>query len=728
MRTLFTVGFLLLVACGDNSAQLEPDAGIDAPPLSDVSCPTGFGLPNIGVIKGGDIVQAASLGDLDADGRADLVYISLSGVYPTVNLRRGIGGRSFGDAEVIESARNARDLAIGDVTGDGNADLVVVSTEGLLSVHAATGSTLAAAVSYTIPQNARRVILANLGGTAALDALVLGDGYSTLVNQGASTFAAATQYEMASRWSDAAVGDFDGDAKLDVALVRDLTDSAGTAIVVAKGNGDGTLAAPVDHDVGFLPSGIAAADFDEDTYADLVLAANGSERSHVLRGSATGFVAGAEHDTGWNRIRILDYDGDDALDLLFGDRLVRGTSSGTFEDAITLTSAFGAEDVLVAQLDGVGDLDFIVRRGGMFEVLLRSAPSPQIAQPGKLGEIYGAAAADFDGNGTLDLATAFHYLNPQFLPGTVAVQLAAGTELGDATGYPTGYANLDVTARDLDGDGDIDLVTTHGAFSASPGTTLLRNDGSGTFTTMYVPFGGRARPVIADLNGDERLDIVVSGGDATTGGARVVVLLGQADGSFVPDAMFPSAAYALAVADIDHANGLDLLVSGQDDRVAVMLSDSDGTFVEASSLAYAGAGALATGDVDGDGDVDVVIRRNNGDAPAVFRNNGDGTFAAAQMIAMDVGAAQGYPGTPRQVLVTDVDGDTNLDLVVPHATLAIVSIALGRGDGTFESQLDFATAGVPTSIATVDHDGDRRREIVVSSGGAVQIFPHVCLP
>ena len=82
-----------------------------------------------------------------------------------------------------------------------------------------------------------------------------------------------------------------------------------------------------------------------------------------------------------------------------------------------------------------------------------------------------------------------------------------------------------------------------------------------------------------------------------------------------------------------------------------------------------------------------------------MRNNGDGTFAPKE----------DYPsGDAYTVVVSDVNGDGNSDIVVPNFWGGAVSVLMNNGDGTFASAVDYATGSYALSVfvSDVDIDGD----------------------
>jgi hypothetical protein len=98
---------------------------------------------------------------------------------------------------------------------------------------------------------------------------------------------------------------------------------------------------------------------------------------------------------------------------------------------------------------------------------------------------------------------------------------------------------------------------------------------------------------------------------------------------------------------------------------------------------------------------------------SIFLGNGDGTFQPRQ----------DFPVRPRpdSVAVSDVDGDTTLDLLVTYVSTNDVIVLRGNGDGTFQAPVAFAIGvgieSFTTAIAVVDVNGDGRPDIATANSG-----------
>lgn len=225
----------------------------------------------------------------------------------------------------------------------------------------------------------------------------------------------------------------------------------------------------------------------------------------------------------------------------------------------------------------------------------------------------------------------------------------------------------------------------------------------------------------ADLNKDGNGDLVlVDGAAATTG--RVIVMLGNADGTFKNGVVYPIAGNYSVAAVIDDVNGnghLDIVAVSGDQQISVLLGNGDGTFQAAQSFAapalpgYSSAGSspivnLITADLRGIGKKDIIC--SNG---LVLLGNGDGTFTAAAAPAFPYFQDPLFAGGPN-LAAGDLNRDGKIDLAVDNGSS--ISTWIGNGDGTFTQGQSYATINSDGFISVSDLDGDGNADIFVGLG------------
>jgi Bacterial Ig-like domain (group 3)/FG-GAP-like repeat/FG-GAP repeat len=306
------------------------------------------------------------------------------------------------------------------------------------------------------------------------------------------------------------------------------------------------------------------------------------------------------------------------------------------------------------------------------------------------------AVADLNRDGHLDAVMANQCADTNCASGSIGVLLGNGDRTFRApVTYRTGGAYFVVIA-DVNGDQYPDLVVTN-----DDSVSILLGNGDGTFQSAvsYSSGGYVARTAaVADVNGDGHPDIVASNSNYNIG-----VLLGNGDGTFQSPAIYPSAGYSVAIGDLSGDGHLDLVAGQAYYSVTELLGNGDGTFQTPRSYGSGGWGAtsLAIGDVNGDGKPDLITAlqslQSNQGGVGVMLGNGDGTFQPVV----------GYPSArfARSVAIGDVNGDGHPDLIAGN--LEVVSVLLGRGDGTFQSSGNMSVGGDdggPAAIADVNED------------------------
>jgi hypothetical protein len=145
-------------------------------------------------------------------------------------------------------------------------------------------------------------------------------------------------------------------------------------------------------------------------------------------------------------------------------------------------------------------------------------------------------------------------------------------------------------------------------------------NGDGTFQsqTLYG-LGTTDNPylVIADLNGDGKLDLAV----ANTAGS-VSILLGNGDGSFQSSVPYATGGFSATVITADfNGDGILDLATGNyyDANIAILLGNGDGTFgAHVNYPAAAGARGLVAADFNGDGRLDLAVANQFVDSISVF--------------------------------------------------------------------------------------------------------------
>jgi len=238
---------------------------------------------------------AARLGDLDADGDLDLVVAGSSDP-PQVAVRLNNGDATFADvllfsAPEVRSGVQAVEAA--DFDGDGDADLALLSIaaegseDGVSVLLNAGDGTFGTPTVFAASGSAEAMTSGDLDGDGDMDLAVAGGFGSTasvavFENDGTGAFTEQSQFAVTDGPTSIAAADFDGDGDLDLAVAEGDFNIDDDQVSVALNNGSGTFAVPVAFQVGNRPTGLTAADLDDDGDIDLATANEGSNNGSIL--------------------------------------------------------------------------------------------------------------------------------------------------------------------------------------------------------------------------------------------------------------------------------------------------------------------------------------------------------------------------------------------------------------------------------------------------------------
>lgn len=272
----------------------------------------------------GDFPNAVVLGDLNGDGKPDLVTANY---FPdTVSVLLGNGDGTFKAKVDYFTGPNCSSVAIGDVNGDGKPDLVAVNwLTDTASVLLGNGDgTFKSQVGFSTGLGPRSVALGDVDGDGKLDiatANQAAETVSVLLGNGNGTFKTKIDYPNNNNFS-IALADMNGDSKLD--LVTGNNDSTGVSVLL--GNGDGTFKAHVNYNTDTYVISIVVGDVNGDGNQDVVATNVGSggdgKTVSVLLGNGDGTLKPkADFTTGSDPMSVAlgDVNGDGKLDLAVSD-------------------------------------------------------------------------------------------------------------------------------------------------------------------------------------------------------------------------------------------------------------------------------------------------------------------------------------------------------------------------------------------------------------------------
>jgi hypothetical protein len=476
-----------------------------------------------------DVLQAVP-GDFDDDGQADVILCGQVLFQPLLSSRAHLPDASEVYSYDVRSAPHSPPR-IGDIDGDGHADMVVPDSfdfpEGdpQFAFVLGLGGGRYDAVRYEPGRcgQAGPALLSDLNEDGlpdllalknlSIDPLVLDLTACLVAGQPAPSpefFQEDRAYPDLSNLIGHVLGDFNGDRHDDIAYGR----GAPAGFSIRHGSGDGSFGEPLDVDV--------AADVLHDRDYAVVLASRDFDRDGTSDLVVMGSDAGDPPSEDKWRLRVTTSE-------LGGIRLAWEEELGAFKlPEIVDLNGDGADDILV--VDSVGGEErvwaFLGSGDGGFD-------GSELIGPERLGggEVLDIAAADFSEDGAVDIVCALRWAD-----------LARGMELVLFRSRPGGFAEpvtIAQTSRrsrglgvfekaDVNGDAHLDLVAGQSEwFSEATWRTdlaVLYGYGDGTFTgprsIAIRPFDSVA---LRDLDGDGLLDFILAGGGWRSAGVEVIL-------------------------------------------------------------------------------------------------------------------------------------------------------------------------------------------------------------
>jgi hypothetical protein len=313
--------------------------------------------------------QSVAIGDLNGDHKPDLATANVTWGTVSVFLTRG-GGRFQAKLDYPTDA-SPTSIAIGDLNGDGKLDLATANSgAGTISVLLNKGSgSFQAKLDYLTGDEPSSIAIGDLNGDGKPDLAVANGGggrgstASVLLNRDEGGFAARQDYPTGGAGS-IAIGDLNGDGKLDLATANS---GAGTVSVLLN-KGRGSFQAKVDYPVGGVLNSLAIGDLTGDGKPDLATANQFGSNVSVLanRGDGT-FEARRNYATGRSpfAVAIGDLNGDGKQDLVTagGVSVLLNRGDGRFGSRRSYQTELLAWSVALGDLNGDRKLDVATTDG-----------------------------------------------------------------------------------------------------------------------------------------------------------------------------------------------------------------------------------------------------------------------------------------------------------------------------------------------------------------------------
>ncbi len=689
-------------------------------------------------------------------------------VLGTASLGSGTSGLGFRVSQTAAMAQSPVSEVTGDFNGDGKTDIALLwnntaSSSGTYSVTILFGNgdgtfTAGPTTAATgVQSSPRQMVAADLNGDGKTDLAILSWNFTSsssqvtaMLGNGDGTFAtpqtslANSQISVGGNFITGRIvaADFNGDGKIDVAILGDSVSPNGVTVLL--GNGDGTFTAVPSNYVsnqGF--NLIATGDFNGDGIPDLVAINYTSPGSAiVLLGKGDGtFTPGATLTIGTfpNSIAVGDFNGDGKIDLAFGENyaidVYLGKGDGTFAQAPG-SPLSGAGNSLVAgdfNHDGKVDLAGISdagANGGYVDLFLGAGDgtfteTTTIPQFNQLhpNTLLGMVSGDFDGNGTTDFTVLSGALDNALILLTEPTETATATVNGIA---PIGAGTHNVE-MDYPGDSNyaaassgtipltaglapLTITPATGTYStvqsvtiteSIPGSTIYYQESGTVNTNGYVPYTG---PIPLNYGGHESiLAYATETGyvdSSTAGRAYTLPFPQEAAPTFSPAPGYYAGAQSVTLTDSDTSAKIFYTTNAQDPNLAstqyngpITVASSETIAARAISAGYSFSPLISGQYVIGSSSVPMIYSISGTGMAGYTGDGGPATLAQTGYASSIVEDSSGniYFGDDSNHMVRKIAAGTG-----------IISVVAGNGYNGYSGDGGSATSaelGYPDSLA-----------------------------
>ncbi len=333
--------------------------------------------------------QTISLGDLNGDGKSDLV---MGGDFIPYNIsafkNTSTNSKfSFADKIDYEIDNYTYGSALGDLDGDGKLDIAVSNYYGSSTIsvfrNLSSGENIsfASKIDFTTGSHSRGLCISDFNGDGKPDIVVACQfGYNSILKNtstiGNISFAPKIDLEAGSEPLYVAAGDFDGDGRPDLAVANGSEYTVSIYRNTSTG-GNISFAGKQDYQFQNYPFDVSIADLDGDGKSDIVVTVAGAIVSVLRNTSTTGNISFAQKSdfTGgsYGEVSISDLDGDGKPDLAVAGgplSILKNTSiPGMISFAKAENYQLGTDGVSIGDLDADGKPDLAVTGNYGFTIL-----------------------------------------------------------------------------------------------------------------------------------------------------------------------------------------------------------------------------------------------------------------------------------------------------------------------------------------------------------------------
>ncbi|MEM7160815.1 MAG: FG-GAP-like repeat-containing protein [Bacteroidota bacterium] len=633
----------------------------------------------IDISKSINYPETAEVVDIDDDGDQDVFCTSIGD--GKVSFFENVGNGQFAEMQIISyAARSSSQLYFEDLNADGKIDLISTSSDldGVFWMENLGGGEFGPEqVIESFYSSISSIKIQDIDSDDDLDLMVFSvfsssSSLETFINNGTGSFSLLEQFtDFEEHIALVESADLNGDGHADLFLNNTLED----IFIFLPNNGNGTFG-------------------QRDT-------------------TQTDFSLG-------HTIELFDMDNDGDLDIFTGQFVNPGTllwyendGLGSFSIPIPIQEGFNnIKDIEPGDFDNDGDIDFVILATDIkyLENLGSGSYAPLSFIDEELIGLEKISSGDITGNGNLDIVVASHGLGwEDFL---TRFENSGDANFGSAIHFnpqdPDGVHASDT--GDIDGDGDIDFVcaTLHNDL-----VIWYENNGSAAFSEGHITSveenQGYRHIELADLDGDGDLDIITG----SSSDNHVAWQENDGNGNFssmqtlTDDADYP---YNFVVNDLDGDGDMDICIAAFDDgEVLWFKNDGNQNFDNGSILSEDSFQTRQVGlaDLNEDGLIDIVSCSFGTHGLVWYPANGNGEFEEAEIILQNTDV--------KAFVLNDFNYDGHIDILYEG-----VSLLLNDGTGSFDLESSPSLFWSPNNLITMDIDTDGDEDVLSAGGGGIQ--------
>ncbi len=703
--------------------------------------------------------EGTALGDLDGDGKPDIVLTNSNGTNSVSVFRNTstVGSISFSAKMDFPVVNGPYSVAVGDLDGDGKPDLVIANNgANQISVYRNTSTpgniSFDARIDFTVGTNPYSIAIADLDGDGKADLAITTQGSSSALSvmkntstAGVLSFDQPINYATLAGSFVVSVGDLDGDGKPDLAAASSSSNSV-TVIRNTSTPGNLSFGSQQNFATGNYPVCVSISDLDGDGRPDMVTSNRFTNNVSALRNISTvGAISFEIHvdydvDTDPFYVAIGDLDGDGRPDIVAANsastavcvlRNIINANLAAVVNSFTPTSGISGTVVKIKGSNFTGATG--VTFGGTPASSFTVDSSTGITAIVGAGASGGLAITTSYGTSTL---AGFSFNGPiitSFTP-TVGVTGTIITITGSNFIHVIDVKFGGIPASSFTIGSSTSVTATVG--TGSSGSVTITTD-SGTATQQGFSYGAPSITTFTPTSGPAGSVITISGMNFDPSLSGNIVFFGAVKAvisSATPvqlDVIVPTGAtYQPISVTTNNLTAFSTLPF-------TVTFPSSNRAISASSFSVVGnygtgvyPSAISIGDLDGDGKSDLIVVNSIGNSISILQNlSRVGAVSFNTKIDLSTGP------DPKRVAIGDLDGDGKPDIVVVNfnagnaSSISIFKNTSTNGIISFAPKADYSTGNGSIGICIADMNGDGKPDLIVTSGnsGIFSIFQNITL-